>query len=113
MDLNDILPAATIMVVSVTASTTQGYKIYESMSNLCIGRSPVDETELQTILEACDMVSSNVLKLTIESPFQGLELNEKKMKILQYVESRMSFIAPNLSAIVGSTIAAKLIGMVN
>jgi U4/U6 small nuclear ribonucleoprotein PRP31 len=81
VDLSDILPAATIMVVSVTASTTQG--------------SVLEENELQIILEACDM---------------ALELNEKKFKILQYVESRMSFVAPNLSAIVGSTIAAKLIG---
>lgn len=31
---------------------------------------------------------------------------------MQYVESRMSFIAPNLSAIVGSAVAAKLIGKV-
>ena len=41
---------------------------------------------------------------------QGLELNEKKLKILSYVESRMSFIAPNLSAIVGPTVATKLMG---
>lgn len=38
-------------------------------------------------------------------------LNEKKLKILAYVESRMSFIAPNLSAIVGPTVATKLMGM--
>ena len=42
--------------------------------------------------------------------FQALELNEKKLKILSYVESRMSFIAPNLSAIIGSTVATKLMG---
>ncbi|XP_003382952.1 PREDICTED: U4/U6 small nuclear ribonucleoprotein Prp31-like [Amphimedon queenslandica] len=82
VDLNDILAAATIMVVSVTASTTQG--------------SVLEESELKLILEACDM---------------ALELNDKKLKIMQYVESRMSFIAPNLSAIVGSAVAAKLIGI--
>ena len=43
---------------------------------------------------------------------QALILNEKKLKILGYVESRMSFIAPNVSAIVGSTVATKLMGMV-
>ena len=32
------------------------------------------------------------------------------MKILEYVESRMSFIAPNLSYIAGPTVAAKLMG---
>ena len=36
-------------------------------------------------------------------------LNEIK---LEYVETRMSFIAPNLSQIVGSTVAAKLMGNV-
>ena len=39
-------------------------------------------------------------------------LNEKKLKILSYVESRMSFIAPNLSVIVGPTVATKLMGMI-
>ena len=41
---------------------------------------------------------------------QALDLNEKKLKIMEYVESRMSFIAPNLSQIVGPTVAAKLMG---
>lgn len=41
---------------------------------------------------------------------QALELNEKKLKILSYVESRMSFIAPNLSTILGPTVATKLMG---
>ena len=80
--LDEILPAATIMVVSVTASTTQGQRI--------------EQEELDKILAACDM---------------ALTLNEKKMKILSYVESRMSFIAPNLSAIAGPTVATKLMGV--
>ena len=42
--------------------------------------------------------------------FQALNLNDVKVKILGYVESRMSFVAPNLSHIVGSTVAAKLMG---
>ena len=81
VDLDEILPAATIMVVSVTASTTQGQRI--------------EQEELDRVMEACEM---------------GLELNEKKLKILSYVESRMSFIAPNLSTIVGPTVATKLMG---
>jgi U4/U6 small nuclear ribonucleoprotein PRP31 len=80
--LDEVLPAATIMVVSVTASTTQGQRI--------------EQDELDRVLEACDM---------------GLELNEKKLKILSYVESQMSFIAPNLSAIAGPTVATKLMGI--
>lgn len=41
---------------------------------------------------------------------QAVDLTECKAKIFEYVESRMSFIAPNLSIIVGASIAAKLMG---
>ncbi len=41
---------------------------------------------------------------------QALEINSYKIKILAYVESRMSLVAPNLSRIVGPTVAAKLMG---
>jgi U4/U6 small nuclear ribonucleoprotein PRP31 len=40
--LDEVLPAATIMVVSVTASTTQGQRI--------------EQEELDQAMEACDMV---------------------------------------------------------
>jgi U4/U6 small nuclear ribonucleoprotein PRP31 len=40
----------------------------------------------------------------------AMELAETKRKIFDYVESRMAFIAPNLSAIIGANIAAKLLG---
>jgi U4/U6 small nuclear ribonucleoprotein PRP31 len=33
------------------------------------------------------------------------------LQILEYVESRIKFLAPNLSAIVGSRIATKLLGI--
>lgn len=66
VDLSEILPAATIMVVSVTASTTQGLVgwSYHSYSVLIIPlnmivlnfRQKIEEKELQQILEACDMV---------------------------------------------------------
>lgn len=74
--LQKILTQATIMIVSVTASTTQG-------TNL-------NEEELRQIREACDM---------------AIELSEFKLKIFEYVESRMTFIAPNLSAIVGASVS--------
>lgn len=41
----------------------------------------------------------------------AIELNNFKLKIYEYVESRMAFIAPNSSIIVGSSIAAKLMGI--
>lgn len=80
--LQQILTQATIMIVSVTASTTQGQLLSES--------------ELEQINEACNM---------------GFELNTFKAKINDYVESKMTFIAPNLSAIVGAKTAAKLLGL--
>lgn len=40
-----------------------------------------------------------------------MKLSENKQTILSYVESRMTFIAPNLSIIVGASTAAKLMGM--
>ncbi|XP_062890941.1 U4/U6 small nuclear ribonucleoprotein Prp31 [Mobula hypostoma] len=81
-NLQQILTNATIMVVSVTASTTQGQLLTDG--------------ELSTVLEACRM---------------GLELNQYKHQIYEYVESRMSLIAPNLSVIVGASTAARIMGM--
>lgn len=52
--------------------------------------------EKQQIEEACNM---------------AIDLNNFKLKIYEYVESRMAFIAPNISIIVGSSIAAKLMGV--
>lgn len=46
-------------------------------------------------MEACDI---------------ALELDRHKTTIYSYVESRMTFIAPNLSILVGAPIAAKLMG---
>lgn len=79
--LQEFLTNAVIMVVSVSASTTQGTELTDD--------------ELNTIFEACDM---------------AFDLNDYKSKILSYVESRMSFISPNLSIIVGASTAAKLMG---
>uniref|UniRef100_UPI00358EF388 U4/U6 small nuclear ribonucleoprotein Prp31 n=1 Tax=Myxine glutinosa TaxID=7769 RepID=UPI00358EF388 len=80
--LQQVLTHATIMVVSVTASTTQG--------------SRLTPEELDSLDEACTM---------------GLELSEARLRILDFVESRMSLIAPNLSIIVGASTAAKLMGV--
>ncbi|CDY24519.1 BnaA01g22230D [Brassica napus] len=81
VDLEGLLPSAIIMVVSVTALTTKG--------------SPLPEDVLQKTLEACD---------------RALDLDSARKKVLDFVESKMGSIAPNLSAIVGSAVAAKLMG---
>ncbi|TVU44298.1 hypothetical protein EJB05_03734, partial [Eragrostis curvula] len=81
VDLEGLLPSAMIMVVSVTASTTTG--------------KPLSEENLEKTIEACD---------------RALTLDAAKKKVLDFVESRMGYIAPNLSAIVGSAVASKLMG---
>ncbi|KAJ6798106.1 U4/U6 small nuclear ribonucleoprotein Prp31-like protein isoform X2 [Iris pallida] len=81
VDLEGLLPSAIIMVVSVTASTTSG--------------KPLPEENLKKTFDACD---------------RALTLDLAKKKVLEFVESRMGYIAPNLSAIVGSSISSKLMG---
>ncbi|KAG0306468.1 U4/U6 small nuclear ribonucleoprotein Prp31 [Dissophora globulifera] len=81
VDLHDILPSATVMVVVVTGTTTDGRQLTDS--------------EWQACEEACDL---------------ALELEKAKNTITEYVESRLTFIAPNLSAIIGTATAAKMMG---
>ena len=80
-EILDFLPSATVMVVSVTAATTQGNK--------------VDESQLKNIKDSCSA---------------AFQLEEIRQTILQYVESKMAMIAPNLSRIIGTTTATKLMG---
>jgi len=81
VDLTGILPSATIMVVTVTASTTIG--------------TPLPEPTLAVVVDSCEQV---------------LQLAENKTTLLAFVESKMQSVAPNLSNLVGTAIAAKLIG---
>ncbi|KAI8346228.1 hypothetical protein B0O80DRAFT_393004 [Mortierella sp. GBAus27b] len=81
VDLHDILPSATVMVVVVTGTTTEGRQLTESEWKACE--------------DACDL---------------ALELEKAKLTITEYVESRLTFIAPNLSAIIGTATAAKMMG---
>ncbi|RKP09298.1 hypothetical protein THASP1DRAFT_14459 [Thamnocephalis sphaerospora] len=81
IDLETVLPSATIMVVTMAGSTSKGQKL--------------DDAEWLRVEEACDMV---------------LALDEARHKILDYVASRMQLIAPNLSAIIGTSTAAKMMG---
>ena len=82
VDLESVLPSATIMVVSVTGSTTNG--------------QPLAPEVLEATLQACD---------------RALLLDDAKRRVLRFVESRMAFIAPNLSAVVGTQVAAQLMGI--
>ncbi|KAH7931391.1 Nop domain-containing protein [Leucogyrophana mollusca] len=82
VELAGILPAAVIMSVLVTATTTSG--------------QPLSEAQWAAVERACDLAD---------------RLEEARKKIFMYVSSRMNVLAPNLSAIVGTTTAAKLLGV--
>ncbi|KAF3932264.1 hypothetical protein ABW19_dt0203038 [Dactylella cylindrospora] len=79
--LRAVLDSATVMVVTVEATTSKG--------------RPLSEKELATVLRACDMT---------------IALDRAKHTIISYVSSRMTLFAPNTSAIIGSTTAAQMIG---
>lgn len=80
--LKAILPPATVMVVSVAASTTQGEEL--------------SAEELVKVNEACAMV---------------VKLCEAKQAIFDYVQSKMYFLAPNVTHVCGASAAAKLLGI--
>lgn len=82
VNLDDVLPQATIMVVSVTASTTSG--------------QPLSPETLQKVQDAAVV---------------ALKLDEDKIQILQLVQQKMHKIAPNLSTAVGTEVAARLMGV--
>ncbi|KAI0770754.1 hypothetical protein BC629DRAFT_1291862 [Irpex lacteus] len=82
VNLNAFLPSAIVMSVMITATTTTG--------------QPLPDSEWQAVERACDLAEN---------------LEEARKKIFMYVSSRMNILAPNLSAIVGTTTAAKLLGV--
>ncbi|KAJ2665301.1 U4/U6-U5 snRNP complex subunit prp31 [Coemansia sp. RSA 1200] len=75
-----ILPNATRMVVTVTGSTTAGH--------------PLPQEDMDRIQDACHCL---------------IDLVNAKMQIVGFIETRMPLIAPNITAVVGSSTAAKLI----
>lgn len=78
--LGGVLPPALCIVVSVTASTSQG--------------KPLEPNELQVIFEAISMAE---------------ELHQQRMNMHQFVELRMGLIAPNLCKILGAGTAAMIV----
>eukprot|EP00742_Colponemidia_sp_Colp-10_P004566 GILJ01004873.1.p1 GENE.GILJ01004873.1~~GILJ01004873.1.p1 ORF type:complete len:472 (+),score=60.90 GILJ01004873.1:38-1453(+) len=82
VDFSGVLPNHMVMAVTVTGAASSG--------------QPLSSEDLSQVVKLCD---------------QAIELDAHKQKILKYVESRMTFIAPNLSKIVGTSIAAKLMAV--
>lgn len=76
------LPQATILSITLTASGSRGRKLSEG--------------EWVTVQRAMEVAN---------------ELRSARETIFKYVESRMAAVAPNISAIVGTGIAAKLLGL--
>jgi U4/U6 small nuclear ribonucleoprotein PRP31 len=76
------LPAATVLSITLTATGSRGRKL-----------SPGEWVTVQRAIEV------------------ATELRDAREKIFAYVESRMAAVAPNLSIIVGTGIAAKLLGL--
>ena len=68
------------MTVKVAGSSTNG--------------KPLNSEQLQKVMIGCECV---------------LTLDEKKKKLLQYIESRMQFLAPNLTAFIGAMVGSRLI----
>jgi U4/U6 small nuclear ribonucleoprotein PRP31 len=82
VDLTGVLPSATIMVVTVTATTTSGKEL--------------PDDALEKVTKAAEQV---------------LELDATRLQLLEYIESRMNILAPNLTVIVGSKVAAQMMAM--
>ncbi|RDA92311.1 hypothetical protein CP533_3266 [Ophiocordyceps camponoti-saundersi (nom. inval.)] len=80
MGLKAVLDGPSLMIVTVEATTSKG----EEMS----------EDELRRVRQACDMV---------------IDLHKAKNILAEYVQSRMTVFAPNLTALIGSLTAAQLL----
>eukprot|EP00823_Brevimastigomonas_motovehiculus_P005989 TRINITY_DN468_c0_g1_i1.p1 TRINITY_DN468_c0_g1~~TRINITY_DN468_c0_g1_i1.p1 ORF type:complete len:649 (-),score=271.01 TRINITY_DN468_c0_g1_i1:78-2024(-) len=80
-EIQSILPQSLIITITVSLSTTIG--------------KPLAAEDLKKVFEGCDGI---------------LQMEKMKTQIFHYVESRMGYIAPNLSALIGSDLAAQLMG---
>lgn len=78
--LQSILDGPTLMVVSVEGTQTKG--------------SEMSPSDLKTTLNACSLL---------------LDLDKAKSTLTDYVQSRMTIFAPNLTALIGSLTAAQLL----
>ena len=74
------LPNHNIMAINIVSSTTTG--------------KPLNNNDLKKLIEACDDI---------------IQLNKDKIEILDYIQTRMNLIAPNVCALVGSNVASKLV----
>jgi U4/U6 small nuclear ribonucleoprotein PRP31 len=90
--LDTVLPPASRVVISVTGlflkisrSSTFNYTLNTPFLASTTQGKPLDEGELQIVMEGCEMAE---------------KLHEERMYIHQFVEQRMTLIAPNRKSIV-------------
>jgi U4/U6 small nuclear ribonucleoprotein PRP31 len=81
LKLEGVLPPSNVMMIVVTASTSSGL--------------PLTPEEFEQVQKGCDY---------------ALALDVARKKLHDFVTSKMNIIAPNLSVLVGSSVAAKLMG---
>ncbi|VDN30672.1 unnamed protein product, partial [Cylicostephanus goldi] len=94
--LSQILAPATCIVVSVTASTTQGKSL--------------EPEELNAVREACDLAEKlhTVLKRVVLYMFSRSAFQDR-ISMYRLIEVRMSLIAPNLVHLLGAATTALLV----
>ncbi|THH12314.1 hypothetical protein EW145_g27 [Phellinidium pouzarii] len=99
VDLSGVLPPAVIMSVLVTATTTSGQALSDG--------------EWVAVQKACNLADRlEEARRKARTTFRWVNIFMlKSPQIFTYVSSRMNTLAPNLSAIVGTTVAAKLLGV--
>jgi len=82
VQLASVLLPATVITVTVTASSTSG--------------EPLSEAQLSDVLRIASCI---------------IALEEAKERLLDFVKSRARIMAPNLCAVVGNSVAARLVGL--
>lgn len=82
LPLNKVLGGAILMTVVVEASSTHG--------------QPLPDSEMSIVQQACQMI---------------LRLDQAKITLTDYVQSRMNLFCPNLTTLIGSRTAAQLINV--
>lgn len=134
VDLTDLLPTATVMVVSVTGSSTSGKPLSDDdLRETLLGCAEVmqlfeDRSKVRLINEGGsvglsqwrDLLSDLITLPCLQrprppspplTPVHSLVSVLCLPQILTFVQSRMNVIAPNTCALVGSGIASQLLGL--
>jgi U4/U6 small nuclear ribonucleoprotein PRP31 len=100
VDLESVLPGHTSMIVRIGASTTDGRAL-----------SPAQlEAVLKGLLFICPpfLCAKTSFSLSLKGCAEAFALQNARRDILLFIESRMSRVAPNLSVLVGTNVAAQL-----